>query len=132
MSGKEILSFRVNGVPRQAAARGNQTLLDVLREDLALTGTKEGCDDASCGACTVLVDGKPVLACTHMGLLVEGAEVTTIEGVAEDGTLSVVQEALVENGGLQCGYCTPGIDLAAHSLISGRPAGSGFTAPTPS
>ena len=119
MFGKEILSFRVNGVPRQAAVRGNETLLEVLRDDLGLTGTKEGCDDASCGACTVLVDGRTVLSCAHLALLVEGADVTTIEGVARDGKLSVVQDALVENGGLQCGYCTPGMVLAAQSLLDG-------------
>ena len=118
MLDKEILSFRVNGVPRQAAVRANQTLLEVLREDLGLTGTKEGCDDASCGACTVLLDGKPVISCVHLALLVEAAEVTTIKGVARDGQLSAVQEALIESGGLQCGYCTPGMVLAAHSLLT--------------
>ena len=118
MFGKEILSFRVNGVPRQAAVRANQTLLEVLREDLGLTGTKEGCDDASCGACTVLLDGKPVISCVHVALLAEGVDVTTIEGVAQDGQLSAVQEALIESGGLQCGYCTPGMVLAAHSLLA--------------
>ncbi len=118
MFGKEILSFGVNGVPRQAAVRANQTLLEVLREDLGLTGTKEGCDDASCGACTVLLDGKPVISCVHVALLAEGAEVTTIEGVARNGQLSAVQEALIESGGLQCGYCTPGMVLAAHSLLA--------------
>ncbi len=118
MLDKEILSFRVNGVPRQAAVRANQTLLEVLREDLGLTGTKEGCDDASCGACTVLLDGKPVISCVHVALLAEGVEVTTIEGVARDGQLSAVQEALIESGGLQCGYCTPGMVLAAHSLLA--------------
>ncbi len=116
---KEILSFRVNGVPRQAAVRANQTLLEALREELGLTGTKEGCDDASCGACTVLLDGKPIISCAHLALLAEGASVTTIEGAARDGRLAAVQDALIENGGLQCGYCTPGMVLTAHALLDG-------------
>jgi carbon-monoxide dehydrogenase small subunit len=125
MLDKEILSFRVNGVPRQAAVRANQTLLEALREDLGLTGTKEGCDDASCGACTVLLDGKPVISCAHLALLVEGADVTTIEGAARDGGLAAVQDAMIEMGGLQCGYCTPGMVLAAHALLDGSARGEG-------
>lgn len=129
MLDKEILSFRVNGVARQAAVRPHQTLLEALREELGLTGTKEGCDDASCGACTVLLDGEPVLSCVHVALLAEGTDVTTIEGASRDGHLSAVQEALIESGGLQCGYCTPGIVLAAHSLLSAHFRSGGRSEP---
>jgi carbon-monoxide dehydrogenase small subunit len=121
MEWKEILGIRVNGDSHEVAAAPNRTLLDLLRDDLGLTGTKRGCDDASCGACTVLVDGRPALSCIVLALTAQGSEVTTIEGVAGDGRLSPLQEALVAGGGLQCGYCTPGIVLAARALLARTP-----------
>ena len=117
MNGKELLSFRINGDPHQVAVRPEQTLLEVVRDDLGLTGTKRGCDDASCGACTVLVDGEPVLSCVQLALLTDGAAITTIESAAEDRQLSAVQDSLVAEGGLQCGYCTPGMVLTTHALL---------------
>jgi aerobic-type carbon monoxide dehydrogenase small subunit (CoxS/CutS family) len=120
-STKEILRLTVNGDPFQVAAAPNETLLEVLRETLGFTGTKRGCDDASCGACTVLVDGGPVLSCIRLALTADGAEVTTIEGASRSPLASRVQRALADEGGLQCGYCTPGIVLAAHALFSEDP-----------
>jgi carbon-monoxide dehydrogenase small subunit len=121
MPAKEILRLVVNGDPHELAASPHETLLDVLREGLDLTGTKRGCDDASCGACTVLVDGRAVLSCIRLALTCEDALVATIEGAARDARLGEIQEALVREGGLQCGYCTPGIVLAAHALLLERP-----------
>jgi carbon-monoxide dehydrogenase small subunit len=121
MEWKEVLRIRVNGDSHEVAAAPNRTLLDLIRDDLGLTGTKRGCDDASCGACTVLADGRPALSCILLALTVEGAEVVTIEGVAGDGRLSPLQEALVAGGGLQCGYCTPGVVLAARALLERTP-----------
>jgi aerobic-type carbon monoxide dehydrogenase small subunit (CoxS/CutS family) len=117
MSGKEALRIRVNGEPAELQIAPHRTLLEVLREDLGLTGAKRGCDDGSCGACTVLVDGEPRLACLSLALLVDGAAVTTIEGIASDGRLSALQEAFLTTGGLQCGYCTPGMVLAAEAHL---------------
>ena len=122
MEWKEVLHIRVNGDTHEVAAAPNRTLLDLLREDLGLTGTKRGCDDASCGACTVLVDGRPALSCISLALTAEGAEMMTIEGAAGDGRLSPLQEALVAEGGLQCGYCTPGVVLAAWALLARTPS----------
>lgn len=122
MNGKELLSFRINGDPQQVAVRPEQTLLEVVRDGLGLTGTKRGCDDASCGACTVLVDGEPVFSCVQLALLTDGAAITTIEGAAGDPQLSGVQDSLVMTGGLQCGYCTPGMVLTTHALLSRDPS----------
>lgn len=121
MEWKEVLRIRVNGDSHEVAAAPNRTLLDLLREDLGLTGTKRGCDDASCGACTVLVGGRPALSCILLALTAEDTEVMTIEGAARDGRLSPLQEALVAEGGLQCGYCTPGVVLAAQALLTRIP-----------
>jgi aerobic-type carbon monoxide dehydrogenase small subunit (CoxS/CutS family) len=121
MAGRQVLSIQVNGDPYEVAARANETLLDLLRDGLGLTGTKRGCDDASCGACTVLVDGRPVLSCIQLAQLCEDAAVTTIEGAGRDRRLRALQEALVDEGGLQCGYCTPGIVLAAGALLASNP-----------
>ncbi len=114
---KQFLTLRVNGEEREVAAFPNRTLLEVLRENLLLTGTKEGCDDGVCGTCTVLVDGKPVRSCLLLAIQCEGKEITTIEGLAHEGRLHPVQEAFIDHGAIQCGYCTPGMILTAKSLL---------------
>jgi carbon-monoxide dehydrogenase small subunit len=110
-------AFRVNGETREALYRPHVTLLELLREDLQLTGTKHGCELGECGACTVLVDGVPVLSCLVLAQAVEGQEVSTVEGMAEGPTLHPLQQAFVELGAAQCGYCTPGVLLAAEALL---------------
>lgn len=96
-------------------------LVDLLREDLGLTGTKEGCGEGECGACTVIVDGKPRLSCLTAAIQVDGKEVLTVEGLAKDGKLHPIQEALVETAGVQCGFCTPGFVMAAYALLLEKP-----------
>jgi len=119
------LKFVVNGEERSVAAPPLKRLLDVLREDLGLTGTKEGCGEGECGACSVLVDGELVNSCLVAACQVEGTEVLTVEGVAQDGKLTALQRCFVEHGGAQCGICTPGMIVAAHRfLLSRRPATS--------
>jgi carbon-monoxide dehydrogenase small subunit len=113
----EKLDLRVNGKPRCVEAHPMRRLLDVLREDLALTGTKEGCGEGECGACAVLVDGRLVDACLVPVAQVRGREVTTIEGMASGDTLAAIQQAFAEHGGAQCGICTPGMILAARELL---------------
>jgi aerobic-type carbon monoxide dehydrogenase small subunit (CoxS/CutS family) len=98
----------------------NKTLLDVLRDDLGLTGTKRGCDSGECGACTVLLEGIPVLSCLTLACEVEGKKIQTIEGIAKDGELHPVQRAFVEYGAIQCGFCTPGMVISAVALLKGN------------
>jgi carbon-monoxide dehydrogenase small subunit len=113
----------VNGEERSVSAPGLKRLLDVLREDLGLTGTKEGCGEGECGACSVLIDGELVNSCLVAVCQVEGAQVLTVEGIAPPGQLSALQRAFLERGGAQCGICTPGMIVAAHKfLLSGLPA----------
>jgi len=114
---KAHISLRVNGEPVEVAFAPHKTLLEVLREDLGLTGTKHGCELGECGCCAVLVDGKPVLSCLALGLAVEGHEVTTVEGMTDGPVLHPLQEAFAELGAAQCGYCTPGILLTAMALL---------------
>ena len=109
--------FTVNGTPVEVAGPGGLRLLDALRIDLGLTGTKEGCGEGECGACTVLVDGTPVLSCLVPVGQVEGRDVRTVEGLAEDGRLDPVQAAFVDSGGVQCGICTPGILMSARAFL---------------
>ena len=118
---KAILSFKVNGVGRDVVVDHNTTLLELLREDLALTGAKEGCGEGACGSCTVLLDGKPVRSCLTLALEARDREVTTIEGLAQGGKLSPVQEAFVNHGAVQCGFCTPGMILSATAFLSENP-----------
>lgn len=116
------MRLRINGLERQVEPSANRLLLDLLREDLGLSGTKRGCDGGSCGACTVLVDGVPTLSCLTLAPLVEGKEVTTIEGVAKGGQLHPLQESFMRSGALQCGFCTPGMVLTSLALLEkGRP-----------
>ncbi len=114
---KELITLRVNGEVQTVAAEPHHTLLEVLREELGLTGTKHGCELGECGACTVLVDGRPVLSCLTLPLAVGDAEVTTVEGLANGPELHPLQVAFAEEGAAQCGYCTPGILMAAKALL---------------
>ncbi len=118
---KHLLSINVNGRDEDLAIKANTTLLEVLRDHLGLTGTKEGCSEGVCGACTVLVDGKPVRSCLTLALEVHGHSITTIEGVCQEGTLDPIQEAFVSHGAVQCGFCTPGMIMASKALLSNNP-----------
>jgi aerobic carbon-monoxide dehydrogenase small subunit len=118
------ITCTVNGVRHEADVEPRQLLVYFLRETLGLTGTNVGCDTTSCGACTVLVDGKSVKSCTMLAVQADGREVTTIEGLARDGELHPMQEAFRENHALQCGYCTPGMIMAAVSLVQSGLANS--------
>ncbi len=111
------ISFKVNGKSYCVDVDPLKRLLDVLRKDLKLTGTKEGCGEGECGACTVMINGNLALACLTPISQVEGAEILTIEGLAKEGKLSYVQEAFVENGAVQCGFCTPGFAISTHHYI---------------
>lgn len=115
------ISLTVNGEASDVVFDGYKTLLEVLREDLGLTGTKHGCELGECGACAVLVDGRPVLSCLLLAVECAGAEVTTVEGLAAGPELSALQAAFADKGAAQCGYCTPGILLTAQSLLEHNP-----------
>jgi len=115
------VSITVNGAEHVLELEPRELLVYVLRERLGLTGTNVGCDTSSCGACTVLLDGESVKSCTLLGVQVDGHEVTTIEGLATNGTMHPVQEAFHEQHGLQCGYCTPGFIMATVSLLDETP-----------
>jgi aerobic carbon-monoxide dehydrogenase small subunit len=120
---KRLLRLRVNGSDHEVAAPPWRTLNDVLREDLRLTGTKKGCGDGDCGACTVLLDGRSVVSCLTLAADAEGCDIRTIEGLAEGRErLHVVQECFVERGAIQCGFCTPGMELSAAYLLSRNPS----------
>jgi len=114
-------TLTVNGRRHALELVAHATLLDVLRDDLELTGSKECCAEGECGACTVLVDGRAVNSCLMLAVEAEGAEVTTIEGLAQDGGLSPIQEAFLERGAVQCGFCIPGMVMAAHYLLLENP-----------
>jgi aerobic carbon-monoxide dehydrogenase small subunit len=111
------ITLHVNGEAREVDVSPWKRLLDVVREDLRLTGTKEGCGEGECGACTVLLDGKPVKSCTMFGVQADGRSITTVEGLMANGALSPIQAAFKEEHGLQCGYCTPGMMLVGSALI---------------
>ena len=116
-----LLTLSVNGRTQTVAAADSATLLDVLRDRLHLTGTKQGCDGGECGACTVLVDGAPRLACITLAASVEGRRIETIESLATQGRLSALQRAFHEQLGAQCGFCTPGMVMAAEALLRREP-----------
>jgi carbon-monoxide dehydrogenase small subunit len=118
---KSEVSFKVNGTPRRLEVFPMARLLDVLREQLQLTGTKEGCGEGECGACTVIVDGRIVNSCLVPVAQVHGSEIKTIEAVAGDAQLHAVQQSFIEHGGAQCGICTPGMVLAAVDLLERNP-----------
>ena len=119
---KAQIALELNGEPVAVAFAPHKTLLEVLREDLGLTGTKHGCELGECGTCTVLLDGVPVLSCLALGLACAGRRVKTVEGMAQDGRLHPLQEAFAELGAAQCGYCTPAFLLAAEALLAANPA----------
>jgi len=115
------VALTVNGQKRLVQVRPDRTLLELLREDLGLTGAKSGCDDANCGACTVLLNGQAVKSCCMLALQAEGAEVVTIEGLATREGLHPLQQAFIDHAALQCGFCTPGMILSAKAILDGNP-----------
>jgi carbon-monoxide dehydrogenase small subunit len=118
---KSFIQLTINGQPVEAAVDPNRTLLQLLREDLGLTGTKHGCGLGDCGACTVILDGQPVNSCLVLAIQANGGEIVTIEGLAENGKLHPIQQAFVDKGAIQCGFCTPGMILSAKALLDANP-----------
>ena len=114
-------NLKVNGDTYPVEIDPGRSLLSVLRTEIGLTGSKEGCDDSECGACMVLLDGKPVNSCSYLALQAEGHEVTTVEGLANGGDLHPLQRAFLEEGGVQCGFCTPGMLISAEALLRRNP-----------
>jgi carbon-monoxide dehydrogenase small subunit len=123
------MSLNVNGQDYDVEIRANETLVRVLHEKIGLTGTKIGCESGECGACTVLLDGEPVSSCLILAIDCEGKKISTIEGLAdpETGQLHPIQEAFIENFGVQCGYCTPGFIMVAKALLDGKGKGGKLT-----
>jgi len=118
---KQVLTFMLNGEEVAVLVTPTETLLDVLRERLGITGPKRGCDDGECGACTVLLDGEPVRSCLTLALTVEGRNVSTVEGLMAKGELDSLQKAFYERGAFQCGFCTPGMLMVAKALLTHNP-----------
>ena len=118
------ITLEVNGVPYPLAIDASRSLVSVIRGELGLTGTKEGCDDCECGACMVLVDGQPVNSCSYLAVQADGRPVTTVEGLAENGGLAALQQNILEEGGVQCGFCTPGMLISATALLAANPSPS--------
>ena len=118
---KQPVELKVNNHIYQLEIEPHKTLLEILRQDLGLTGTKEGCDGGECGACTVLLDGEPVLSCLALAVEAQDREITTIEGLANDDKLDPIQKAFIEEGAIQCGFCTPGMILSAKGLLNQNP-----------
>jgi aerobic carbon-monoxide dehydrogenase small subunit len=121
MAKKRVVNSCINGRQTEFLCEPRHTLLEALRDTLDLTGTKEGCSNGNCGACTVLLDGEPVVSCLVLAVEAEGAEVTTIEGIAPEQGLDPIQQAFLENAALQCGICTPGIIVSAKALLDRNP-----------
>jgi carbon-monoxide dehydrogenase small subunit len=118
---EKLIELQVNGEVHSVAVKPNDTLLDALRDHLGLVGTKEGCSVGECGACTVLVNGRPVLSCLILALDATGVQITTIEGVSQGEALDPIQQAFVDHGAVQCGFCTPGMILTAKELLEVQP-----------
>jgi len=121
---KQLVSTTINGEPRQLLCEARQSLLEVLRDEVGLTGCKEGCNNGNCGACSVLLDGQPVNSCLVFGLEVDGKEITTIEGITQGGELHAIQQCFLEGAALQCGICTPGFIVTAKALLDKNPGAS--------
>lgn len=115
------IQLRVNGISHSLQVGDNTTLVELLRDNLDLTGTKIGCNRSECGACTVLMNGKPVYSCSQLAVWADGAEITTVEGLAQNGQLSPLQQSFVDNNGPQCGFCTPGQLMTATALLANNP-----------
>jgi carbon-monoxide dehydrogenase small subunit len=118
---KQLIGLRVNGENYEVAVEPRRTLLEVLRDNLGLTGAKNACDTGDCGACTVIIEGKPVASCLTLAIEAQGKEILTIEGLAKDGIVHPLQQAFVEHGAIQCGFCTPGMIMAAKGLLDEIP-----------
>ncbi len=118
---KQLIELKVNGELYEVAIKPWRTLLDVLREDLGLTGTKKSCDSGDCGACTVIMNGKLVVSCLVLAVEAQGKDIFTIEGLAKNGQLHPLQQAFIEHGAIQCGFCTPGMLLSAKALLDRNP-----------
>jgi carbon-monoxide dehydrogenase small subunit len=121
---KKVIRFTLNGREVSAEIESHEILLYLLRDKFQLTGVKEGCGTGDCGACTVLIDDEPILSCLTLAIDCEGKDITTIEGLAKDGQLHPIQRAFVEKGAIQCGFCTPGMIMAAYALIRRNPTPS--------
>ena len=118
---QRVISFKLNGVDRDELVLDNMTMVDFLRKQMHLTGTKRGCEEGECGACTILLDGKAVTSCTMLAVEADGHEIVTIEGVRKDGVLHPIQKEFIDKWALQCGFCTPGMIMSAISLLNENP-----------
>jgi len=118
---RQLIELNINGETKEVAIKEHSTLLQVLRNDLRMTGSKRGCDHGECGSCTVLVDGKAVLSCLQLAVSMQGKRIETIEGLAKGGELHPLQRSFLENGAVQCGFCSPGMILTAKALIDANP-----------
>jgi len=118
------VTLKVNGIDYPVTVEQGRNLLSVIRTEIGLTGTKEGCDDCECGACMVLLDGQPVNSCSFLAVQAQGRAVTTVEGLADGDALAAVQRNLLEEGGVQCGFCTPGMLISATALLANNPSPS--------
>lgn len=118
---RRVIEICVNGMWRYVAAEPRNALVEVLREVIGLTGTKDGCEQGTCGACTVLIDGRPSLACMTLAVECDGKDIRTVEGLAEDGKISAIQQAFLDQGAVQCGFCTPGMLMSITSLLEENP-----------
>jgi aerobic carbon-monoxide dehydrogenase small subunit len=121
---KQVISMTVNGQLYEKLIKPNMTLLDFIRDECMLTGTKKGCETGDCGACTVIIDGEAINSCMMMALDADGKNITTIEGLSQDGKLDVIQQAFVDNGAIQCGFCIPGMVMSTKALLDNNPTPS--------
>lgn len=122
MSSAREITLTVNGIGYTLPVATHRSLVSVLRTDLGLTGTKEGCDDCECGACMVLIDGRPVNSCSYLAAQADGREVTTVEGLSDEGEMHPLQRSILEEGGVQCRFCTPGMLISGVALLAANPA----------
>ncbi|MBP3880414.1 MAG: (2Fe-2S)-binding protein [Lachnospiraceae bacterium] len=119
--GKRVISFKLNGIDREEFVQDNITMVDFLRKQMHLTGTKRGCEEGECGACTILLDGRAITSCTMLAVEADGHEIVTIEGVRQNGVLHPLQKEFIDKWALQCGFCTPGMIMSALSLLNENP-----------